>query len=359
MTRTELSQIPFLQFLDDEGEAIQPLPLWVENSEILLDYYRAMVIARQGDAKAVAMQRTGQMGTYPSCLGQEAISAVFGTLMEKKDVLIPYYRDLAGLMQRGVPISDVYLYWGGDERGSASPEWGHDFPNCVPIATQASHAAGVASAMKIRHEPQVAVCSLGDGATSKGDFTESLNLAGAWQLPVVYIINNNQWAISVPRAIQSGAPTLAQKGVSAGLPSVQVDGNDVIALHEVISEALDRARSGKGATVIEAISYRLSDHTTADDASRYRNSDELKDAWGREPVKRLRNFLHHRGLWDEQKEQTLKQEAAAVVDKAVKTYLETPLPAIKDLFDHHYAHMPPQLEKQKREAEAKAGGGAH
>ncbi|MGB1270992.1 MAG: thiamine pyrophosphate-dependent dehydrogenase E1 component subunit alpha [Endozoicomonas sp.] len=306
MHTNELNLPPVEQFLDAEGEVLKALPQWVDDNKTLIDYYRTMVISRQGDQKAVALQRTGKMGTYPSCLGQEAISAVYGTLLRKEDVLIPYYRDLPGLIARGIPLSDVLLYWGGDERGSASQVWGQDLPNCVPIATQAGHATGIASAIKIRHEAgdplRVALCALGDGATSKGDFGEALNLAGAWQLPVVFVINNNQWAISVPRAIQSGAPTLAQKGIAAGLPSLQVDGNDVIALHEVIGQAIERARQGKGATVIEAISYRLCDHTTADDASRYRNSEELKGAWQKEPIKRLRNFMHHRGIWNEEKD---------------------------------------------------------
>ncbi|WP_422444037.1 pyruvate dehydrogenase (acetyl-transferring) E1 component subunit alpha [Endozoicomonas sp. ALB091] len=357
MDLTANPSLAMAQFLDVEGEVIKRLPAWVSNHDILIDYYRSMVIARQADQKAVALQRTGKMGTYPSCLGQEAISTVCAALLEKEDVLIPYYRDLPGLMRRGIALSDVMLYWGGDERGSASPAWGQDLPNCVPIATQAGHAAGIATAIKIRHEAgdplQVALCALGDGATSKGDFGEALNLAGAWQLPVVYIINNNQWAISVPRKIQSGAPTLAQKGLAAGLPSYQVDGNDVIALHEVVSAAIDRARQGKGATVIEAVSYRLCDHTTADDASRYRASDELKEAWQQEPIKRLRNFLHHRGLWDERKEQALKDEADRIIEQAVATYLNTPLPAIEDLFDYHYANMPAQLEQQKNEALAR------
>ncbi|WP_422490775.1 pyruvate dehydrogenase (acetyl-transferring) E1 component subunit alpha [Endozoicomonas sp. ALE010] len=357
MDLTANPSLAMAQFLDAEGEVIKRLPAWVSNHDILIDYYRSMVIARQADQKAVALQRTGKMGTYPSCLGQEAISTVCAALLEKEDVLIPYYRDLPGLMRRGIALSDVMLYWGGDERGSASPAWGQDLPNCVPIATQAGHAAGIATAIKIRHEAgdplQVALCALGDGATSKGDFGEALNLAGAWQLPVVYIINNNQWAISVPRKIQSGAPTLAQKGLAAGLPSYQVDGNDVIALHEVVSAAIDRARQGKGATVIEAVSYRLCDHTTADDASRYRASDELKEAWQQEPIKRLRNFLHHRGLWDERKEQALKDEADRIIEQAVATYLNTPLPAIEDLFDYHYANMPAQLEQQKNEALAR------
>ena len=347
-------QSAVVQFLDAEGGVVQNLPEWANDQTTLIDYYQAMVTARLSDQKAVALQRTGKMGTYPSCLGQEAISLVCAALLRQDDVLIPYYRDLPGLLRRGIPLSDVLLYWGGDERGSASDAWGQDLPNCVPIATQAGHAAGIATAIRIRHEAgdpmRVALCALGDGATSKGDFAEALNLAGAWQLPVVYIINNNQWAISVPRAIQSGAPTLAQKGVAAGLPSFQVDGNDVIALHEVISVAIDRARQGKGATVIEAISYRLSDHTTADDASRYRNSNELQEAWQKEPVKRLRHFLHQRGLWDENKEQALKEQAERMIEKAVQTYLNTPLPTIADLFDYHYANTPDQLEEQKRDA---------
>lgn len=354
MLTMEITQGPAEQYLDAEGEAIRPLPAWTEQGDILRDYYRTMVIARQGDQKAVAMQRTGKMGTYPSCLGHEASGAVYGGLLKDDDVLIPYYRDLPALMKRGIPLSDILLYWGGDERGSASRAWRKDFPNCVPIATQAGHAAGVATSFKIRHKPgepmQVALCALGDGATSKGDFSEALNLAGAWQLPVVYVIVNNQWAISVPRKIQSGAPTLAQKGLAAGLPSVQVDGNDVIALHEVISEALERARQGKGATVVEAITYRLSDHTTADDASRYRSNDELKEGWSKEPLKRLRNFLRHKDLWNEQDEQQLKAEADQIIAKAVKTYLETPLPDIADLFDYHYANTPVQLEEQKQQA---------
>ena len=357
MEQKELNPIPIYQYLDAEGEVIERLPGWTQKKEILLGYYRNMVLGRQADAKAIALQRTGKLGTYPSCLGQEAISTVFCSMMQKEDVLIPYYRDHPGLMARGIPLSDILLYWGGDERGSASEHWGKDFPNCVPIATQACHAAGVAAAMKIRHEPGIAVCALGDGATSKGDFSEALNLAGAWQLPVVFVINNNQWAISVPRTIQSGAPTLAQKGISAGLPSYQVDGNDVIALHEVLSEAMVRARSGKGATVIEAISYRLGDHTTADDASRYRNSDELQQAWGKEPIKRLRTFLHHRGYWDEQQEQALIKDVSQQIEQEVQTYLNTPLPPVKDLFDYHYANMPSSLKQQKQEAELRAAGG--
>ena len=187
-------------------------------SGVLVRLYRQMVLTRLFDQKAVALQRTGRIGTYAPTLGQEAIGVAIGALMQAEDVLVPYYRDTAVQLMRGVKMEEILLYWGGDERGSAfaDPAVAEDFPLCVPIATQALHACGVASAFKIRGEHRVAVTTCGDGATSKGDFLEALNVAGAWQLPVVFVVNNNQWAISVPRRIQCGAPTLAQKAIGAG-----------------------------------------------------------------------------------------------------------------------------------------------
>ena len=354
--RVHASDIPFVRYLSPEGKTIKPLPDWAEDGSRLVDYYKAMVKAREADRKAIAMQRTGQMGTYPSCLGQEAPGVVYGSLLKKDDVLVPYYRDLPGQLLRGVEISDVYLYWGGDERGSAGEGYGEDFPNCVPIATQAGHAVGVASAFRIRGERRVALTTCGDGATSKGDFLEALNLAGAWQLPVVFLVVNNQWAISVPRPVQCGAPTLAQKGAGAGLPCVQVDGNDVIALHEVIGSAIERARQGKGAVVIEAITYRLGDHTTADDATRYRDSEEVHKAWAEEPVKRLQTYLHDLGLWSPEQEKVYLEQVKQEIHKAVEVYQSTPLPDVGELFDYHYETPPPGLRHQKEEMQ---GGLSH
>lgn len=348
MTRTH-ETIPWVQYLNEKATLTQPLPKWAEQPDILIQYYEAMVFARQADQKAIALQRTGKMGTYPSCLGQEAQGVVYGALLKRCDVLVPYYRDHPALVARGVRYADIYRYWGGDEIGNASESYGKDFPNCVPIATQAPHAVGIATAFKIRGEDRVALTVCGDGATSKGDFLEALNLAGVWQLPVIFLINNNQWAISVPRTIQCGAPTLAQKGIGAGLKCVQVDGNDVIALHEVVSEAINRARTKHGATVIEAISYRLSDHTTADDAGRYRHSDDLRDAWEKEPIKRLRDYLHSRGDWGPKKETALQERVAQQIQEEVDAYMATPLPNIDDLFDYHYANMPKGLADQKEE----------
>lgn len=335
------------RYLSDQGEAVESLPAWTEVPERLVRYYRNMVLVRQLDYKIIALQRTGQIGTYASLLGAEAIDTVVGDLMRPDDVLVPYYRNHALQMVRGLPIRDVLCYWGGDERGSASLALREDFPNAVPIATQSLHAAGVAAAFKIRGEKRVAVTLCGDGATSKGDFLEALNVAGAWQLPVVFVVNNNQWAISVPRSIQCGATSLAQKALGAGIRGEQVDGNDVIALHEAVSEALKQAREGKGATLIEAVSYRLSDHTTADDATRYRPSDELKSAWDREPVKRLQTFLHQRGWWDERQEQAWIDEVSKLIQAEVEQYLSREPQPVEHLVDYLYADLPDALEEQR------------
>ena len=214
------------------------------------------------------------VGNLLLCLGQEAIGVGIGQAMREEDVFVPYYRDHATLLGRGISMVEILRYWGGDERGSDTVNARQDLPNCVPIATQCSHAAGVASAFKIRRQRRVALCTLGDGATSKGDFLESLNLAGTWQLPLVLVINNNQWAISTPRFKQCGAERLADKALGMAVASEQVDGNDLVAVYDSVSRAIERARAGKGPT-IEAITYRLSDHTTADDASRYREQEEV------------------------------------------------------------------------------------
>lgn len=243
-------------------------------------------------------------------------------------------------------------YWGGDERGSvfhqADGTPSEDLPICVPIATQITHAAGIAAAFKLRNQPRVAVVTIGDGGTSKGDFLEGLNCAGVWHLPMVMIINNNQWAISVPRKLQTSAPTLAQKGIGAGVRSLQVDGNDVVAVYEATRTAIERARSGKGPTLIEAVSYRLGDHTTADDATRYREFAEVEAAWAKEPVKRLRQFMADQGWWDEQQEQALLAEASREVERAVAVYENLPAQAPESLLDYQFAELPRDYRGQRQ-----------
>ncbi|WP_111497543.1 pyruvate dehydrogenase (acetyl-transferring) E1 component subunit alpha [Marinobacter bohaiensis] len=335
-----------IAYLDDKGDAVGDLPDWADDHDTLLDAYRNMVLTRTFDNKTIALQRTGQCGTYPSVLGHETIGTAIGQTLQASDVLVPYYRDHAAQFLRGVSLTEMLLYWGGDERGSRYANCPEDLPISVPIATQCCHAVGVAAAFRIREEKRAVLCSLGDGATSKGDFLESVNLAGAWHLPVVFLVANNQWAISTPRHLQTGAETIAQKAISGGLPGIICDGNDYFAVRHALMYALERAHSGKGGTVIEAITYRLGDHTTADDATRYRSAEELKQAWEREGIKRLQNWLHRAGLWDAQREQALQDECKARVDAGVKDYLATAPEPATAMFDHLFETLPAAFAEQ-------------
>nr|WP_246616444.1 pyruvate dehydrogenase (acetyl-transferring) E1 component subunit alpha [Thaumasiovibrio subtropicus] len=335
-----------LRYLALDGTSVKDWST-VMSSAYLLKLYQHMVLVRLYDKKAIALQRTGQLGTYPSHLGAEAIGIGTGAALEDHDTLIPYYRDMPVQWMRGVSMTHNLLYWGGDERGSDFPSLSGDFPFCVPIATQCTHAVGVATAMKLRHQRSAVLVNLGDGATSKGDFSESINLAGVWQLPVVFVINNNQWAISVPRKLQSAALTLIDKAKGAGIPGVSVDGNDVIAVYDSVKEALQRARRGLGATVIEMHSYRLSDHTTADDASRYRPEEELKAAWQAEPLLRLKQYLINARLWTDSKQHEWEQSCGRVIEDAVAQYHATMPQAPESAFDHLYAELPQELHQQR------------
>ena len=340
-------KIPYRQILDPAGVAVAPLPEFAKDIAEVLRMYRAMTLVRVFDAKAVNLQRTGQIGTYPSCLGHEAAHIGVGAAMLPKDVLAPVYREFGTQLWRGVTMTEILTYWGGDERGNDFAVPRHDFAWCVPIATQTLHAAGAAMAFKVRKEPRCALAYIGDGGTSEGAFYEALNLAGARALPVVFVIVNNGWAISVPTKSQTAAQTLAQKAVAAGIPGIQVDGNDVFAVREVVGEALEAARMGAGPRLIEALTYRLSDHTTSDDATRYRSADEVAEARRLEPIARTRNFLQARGLWNEAEEQALKAASTEEVEAAVKQYLATPKQSTDAMFDYLYAQLTPALRAQR------------
>ncbi len=344
--------------LDIDGKVIGEVPDFARDPDELLRLYRALVLTRTFDTKAIALQRTGRLGTYASSLGQEAVSVGATAAMRADDVFLPSFREHGGQLWRGVTLKELFLYWGGDERGNDFAGPRQDFPVCVPVGSHPPHAVGVALAFRLRGEPWAAVCVLGDGATSKGDFAEALNMAGVWQVPAVFVINNNDWAISVPRARQSAAETLAQKAVAAGVPGEQVDGNDVIAVRAVIERALARARQGRGPSLIEAVSYRLCDHTTSDDASRYRADAEVSRHWPAEPLVRLRNFLTNAGHWDKEKEEALLHECSAAVEQAAEEYLATPPQPVSANFDFIYDETPPELAEQRETAIVMARGGA-
>jgi pyruvate dehydrogenase E1 component alpha subunit len=336
-------------YLAPDGTVGRPLPSFASDTGLLLSLYRDMVLTRAFDLKAVSLQRTGRLGTYAVSLGQEAVSAGIASAMRAEDVLLPSYRENGALLWRGMSMEDILLFWGGDERGNRSAGQAHDFPYCVPVGSQAPHAAGVAYAFKLRKEPRVAVCLFGDGATSKGDVWEAMNFAGVHKLPVVFVANNNQWAISVPLRLQTASETLAQKAIAAGFPGEQVDGNDVIAVRAAAEAAIDHARSGIGPVFIEAVTYRLSDHTTADDAARYRPPEEVQARWKEEPIARLRAYLVSRKAWGKTDEEQLAAECQQRVEAAVERYLAIGPRAPETMFDHLYAQLPPAYAPQRRE----------
>lgn len=341
-------EIPYVQFLTDDGSLVARLPEALEEDENRLQgLYRTMVETRTFDKKAVTLQRTGKLGTYASSYGQEAIATAIGSAMRKEDVFVPYYRDYAAQFQRGVKMDEILAYWGGDERGNQYQSNAEDLPIAVPIASQCLHAAGVAFAFKYRQQPRVAVVCIGDGGTSEGDFYEAINVAGAWNLPVVFIINNNRWAISVPLHQQTSVQTLAQKAIAAGFSGIQVDGNDVLACFDVIQKAIEKARAGKGPTLIEALTYRLCDHTTADDARRYQPQEEVAAAQAKEPIRRFKQYLMNHQYWDETQEKALLTQVNEKVEEAVQTYLTRPPQAIASMFDYHYASLPDALIEQR------------
>jgi 2-oxoisovalerate dehydrogenase E1 component alpha subunit len=343
-------EIQYSQFLDPQGKPSKDIPALAKDTDKLLDMYRIMTETRVFDAKAINLQRTGKLGTYASCLGHEATHIGIGAAMQEGDVLAPSYREYGSLFSRGVTMAEILLYWGGDERGSDYAGPRNDFPFCVPIATQCLHAAGAGMAFQHRGDKHCAVAINGDGGTSEGAFYEAMNIAGARSLPVVFMVVNNKWAISVPIEMQTATETLAQKAVAAGIPGIQVDGNDIVAVRHWVERALERGRRGEGPTLVEAVTYRLSDHTTADDSSRYRKKDEVENAWKVEPLIRIRSYLTDLGVWDDDKEQALLEESAAKVDDAVQTYLNTPKAPVESMFDYMYKELPEFLEEQRDHA---------
>ncbi|MGD8830216.1 MAG: pyruvate dehydrogenase (acetyl-transferring) E1 component subunit alpha [Pseudomonadales bacterium] len=333
--------------LGPDGRPRAPMPPGLADAETLTGLYRHMVRARLFDAKAITLQRTGRLGTYASLLGQEAVGVGVGWAMRADDVLLPSFREHALQMVRGVPPDEILRFWGGDERGSAFESPAEDFPVCITVGSHAPQAVGVALAFRLRDEPRAAVCVLGDGATSKGDFYEALNAAGVWQLPFVCVVTNNEWAISMPRQRQTAAETLAQKAVAAGMHGEQVDGNDVVAVAQVVGAALERARTGSP-SLVECLTYRLGDHTTVDDASRYRADEEVSRWWEKDPIARLRLYLAEHAGWDKSREEALLAECNAAIDEAAQRYLDMPPEPPAAMFEHLFERLPEPLESQRQ-----------
>lgn len=351
-------EVPYYQYLNEVSQITDNIPSLTKDTKTLTHLYRLMVLVRTMDTKAIALQRTGKLGTYPSTRGQEAVFVGVGNAMEKTDIFVPYYRDMGTLIQRGVKLSQIFQYWGGDERGNIFMN-SHDFPFSVPVGSQPLHAAGAAYAVKYHKEKRAVLSMCGDGATSQGDFYEALNVSGIWKLPVVFVVCNNQWAISVSRQVQTAAHTLAQKAIAAGFLGEQIDGNDIIAVQHRTTEALKNAREHGEPRLLEMVCYRQHDHTTADDASRYEPKNLREQEWKKEPVMRLRRYLEKLGVWSEKQEEILLAECAAEVDAAVKEYQSLPPQPLQSMFDYLYAKLPNAYTEQRdmlKDAENAAHG---
>jgi len=351
MPRTVLEprfQVEYLSVLDSEGTldgALEPKL----GADDLRSLYRFMLLGRHLDERMVRLQRQGRIGTFAPIKGQEAsqMGSVFA--LRRQDWMVPSFRETAAMLWRGWPIEKLLLFHAGYLEGGSPAPGQHDLPVTIPVATQLLHAVGLAYAAQYRGDDVVVMVFFGDGATSEGDFHEALNFAGVWHVPVVFVCQNNQWAISVPLKKQTHSRTIAQKALAYGLPGIQVDGNDVLAVYVAAREAVERARQGQGPTLIECVTYRLGVHTTADDPSKYRSEEEVR-AWERkDPLTRFRAFLEQRTLLEDGLEREVDEEIAA----AVRRFESAPPADPLTVFDHVYAELPPHLAAQRAELEAR------
>ncbi len=338
-----------LQVLDEQGNADAELVPDLSDEQ-LMSLYRHMVLAREADQRMLKLQRQGRIGTFGPCTGQEATICGSAMAMAEKDWLVGSFRELGARMMRGEPLLQQLVYYNGYEEGNYFEGDERVTPVSVIVGAQLLHAVGLGYAMQYKGETDSAVVAFtGDGGTSEGDFHEAMNFASVWKAPVVFIVQNNQWAISHPRKNQTNSRTFAQKAIAYDIPGIQVDGNDALAVYRAVKEGLDRARSGGGPSLVEADTYRLMMHTTADDPTKYRNEENVEAAWKREPLIRYRAFLENRGLLDEEGHVKLEAEIKAEIDAAVKE-LDTFQGGAVDLsFDHVFADKHPEIALQQAE----------
>jgi len=351
-------RIATLRILDDQGHAQPTAEPDVTEAE-LVRLYRAMTLAREADQRMLKLQRQGRLGTFPLCTGQEAAACGSAFALQPDDWYAGGYRDLGARLLRGEKLETSLLYWAGYEEGNVSPEAGRTLPTSAIVAAQTLHAVGIAYAMKYRGERSAVLTSLGDGGTSEGDFHEAMNFASVWQAPVVFLCVNNQWAISTPRSAQTRARTIAQKAIAYDMPGILVDGNDALAVYLATKEALDRARAGGGPTLIEAVTYRLMKHTTADDPGRYQSESELQEWWRRDPLPRFRTYLEDKGFWDADRQAALEDEVKAEIDAAIQTLEGRSDLAPDAQFEHVFGTCHARLHEQRAEFMANLARESH
>jgi pyruvate dehydrogenase E1 component alpha subunit len=337
-----------LQLIDADGQpGRNPGDLARPGPEILLELYRQMVIGRRFDRQATALTKQGRLAVYPSSHGQDACQVGATLALRDQDWLFPTYRDSVAVISRGVEPGEALSLLRGEWHCGYDPYQYRVAPQCTPLATNTLHAVGLARAATLKGTGEVALVLLGDGATSEGDTHEALNFSAVWKAPVVFLVQNNGYAISVPLAKQSAAPTLAAKGVGYGVPSLLVDGNDAAAVYAAVRAATERAARGEGPTLIEALTYRIEAHTNADDATRYRPGDEVEAWLGRDPITRLEAYLTGAGLLDDQAIAQVEAEAERFAQRVRDLMNDTVEVSPDELFDHVYAQPTVSLQHQR------------
>lgn len=352
MPITELAgfTVSHLQILDQEGNADPELEPQLDDGQVL-KMYRTMVLARELDQRMLKLQRQGRIGTFGPGTGQEASMVGPAFAMGEKDWFVGAFRELGARLVCGEPSVNALVFHNGYEEGNVMPGGpGRLLPISIIVGAQTLHAVGIAYAMKYRGEQDAAAVTVfGDGASSQGDVYEAMNFAGVWKAPVVFICQNNQWAISIPRSQQTAAGTIAQKAIAAGIEAIQVDGNDILATYAATKQALERAKRGDGPTLIETMTYRLMMHTTADDPTKYRSEEEVEEAWKNDPIPRFRKYLVKLGIWDDAKQAALEEEIKAEIDTSVREFeAMTDFPTDAP-FDHVFGTKHAEIEAQHAE----------
>lgn len=340
--------VEYLSILDENNELDEDLEPDIDD-DLKKRMFRTMLLSRRFDERLLTLQREGRIGTFAPVKGQEACQIGALPVLGENDWFVPAFREFAAMIWRGFPLADILVFAAGYNEGAALPDDAHELPIAVPVATQIPHAVGLGYAAQYQKRDEVAIAFFGDGATSEGDFHEGLNFAGILKTPTIFLCQNNRWAISLPRDKQTKSKTLAQKGLAYGLPCLQVDGNDVLAVYAAVAEAAERARNGDGPTMIECLTYRLSIHTTADDPSKYRDEDEVKEWEGRDPVPRFQQYLIDGDVISQDDVDTMEDEIANEIDEAwnkAESRIEE-LAGPEMMFDYIHAERPAYLESQR------------
>ena len=339
-----------LQVIDNHGNIIKKELMPELDDETIIDAYKLMLYERIADEKAVSYQRQGRMFTYTPNLGQEAIHIAAGMNIRKEDWLVPSFREMGTLLAKGVTMKEMFLFYNGNEHGGSFQQANHVLPIAISIGTQFQHATGIGYSVKYRKKDEVVFTFIGDGGTSEGDFSEALNFAGVWQVPVVFTIQNNQYAISVPVKAQTNSVNLAVKSVAFGIPGIKVDGNDFFAMYLAYKTASEYARSGRGAILVEALTYRLGAHTTSDDPTKYRKREE-EELWGlTDPLIRLKRFIEGKGIWNIDEEKLIEEYKQQIDKQFIEAENNKSYP-LNDVFQYMYTDMPEELKRQKAEYE--------